>query len=82
MCNEVCHTVRENALTVKCSLIFKPKRQCIVHLFFHLRLKIRQIFLLRSKFYTYDRVVLHVKLQQSVSFTYLLPYDQNKTKSG
>ena len=34
MCNEVCHTVRENALTVNCSLIFKPKRQCIVHLFF------------------------------------------------
>jgi len=32
--------VRENALTVNCSLIFKPKRQCIVHLsflFFHLR---------------------------------------------
>ena len=24
MCNEVCHTVRENALTVNCSLIFKP----------------------------------------------------------
>ena len=34
MCNKVCHTVRENALTVNCSLIFKPKRQFIVHLFF------------------------------------------------
>jgi hypothetical protein len=33
MCNKVCHAVRENALTVNCSLIFKPKRQCIVHLF-------------------------------------------------
>ena len=39
MCNEVCHTVRENALTVNCSLIFKPKRQCIVHLFFPLTIK-------------------------------------------
>ena len=29
MCNEVCHAVRENAITVSCSLIFKPKRQCI-----------------------------------------------------
>jgi hypothetical protein len=29
MCNEVCNTVRENALTVNCSLIFKPKH----HLF-------------------------------------------------
>ena len=36
MCNKVCHTVTENALTVNCSLIFKPKRQCIVHLFFSL----------------------------------------------
>ena len=27
------HTVRENGLTVNCSLIFKPKRQFIVHLF-------------------------------------------------
>ena len=26
-------TVTENALTVNCSLIFKPKRQCIVHFF-------------------------------------------------
>jgi hypothetical protein len=34
MCNKVCHTVTENALTVNCSLIFKPKRQCIVNLFF------------------------------------------------
>jgi hypothetical protein len=33
MCNKVCHTVRENALTVNCSLIFQPKRQYIVHLF-------------------------------------------------
>jgi hypothetical protein len=24
MCNKICHTVRENALTVNCSLIFKP----------------------------------------------------------
>jgi hypothetical protein len=39
MCNKVCHTVRENALTVNCSLIFKPKRQCIVHLFFPLTIK-------------------------------------------
>ena len=30
--NKVCHTVRENALTVNHSLIFKPKRQCVVHL--------------------------------------------------
>ena len=37
MCNKICHTVRENALTVNCSLIFKPQRQFIVHLFvFHL----------------------------------------------
>jgi hypothetical protein len=34
MCNEVWHTVSENAPTVNCSLIFKPKRQYIVHLFF------------------------------------------------
>ena len=27
--------VRENALTVNCSLIFKSKRQYIVHLFFY-----------------------------------------------
>ena len=33
MCNKVCHTVRENALTVNGSLIFKPKRQSIVQLF-------------------------------------------------
>jgi hypothetical protein len=26
MCNEVCHPVRENTVTVNCSLIFKPKR--------------------------------------------------------
>jgi uncharacterized membrane protein len=30
----VCHTVRENALTMNCSLMFKSKRQYIVHLFF------------------------------------------------
>ena len=35
MCNQVCHTVRENALTMNCSLIFKSKRQYIVHLFFY-----------------------------------------------
>ena len=34
MCNQVCHTVRENALTMNCSLIFKLKCQYIVHLFF------------------------------------------------
>jgi hypothetical protein len=34
MCNEVCHTVWENVLVVNCSLIFKLKCQCIVHLFF------------------------------------------------
>ena len=33
MYNKVCHTVRKNALTVNYSLIFKPYRQCIVHLF-------------------------------------------------
>jgi hypothetical protein len=32
MGNKICHTVRENLLTVNCSPIFKPKRQCIVHL--------------------------------------------------
>ena len=35
MCKQVCHTVRENALTMNCSLIFKSKRQYIVHLFFY-----------------------------------------------
>ena len=34
MCNQVCNTVRENALTMNVSLIFKSKRQYIVHLFF------------------------------------------------
>ena len=34
MGNKVCHTVRENALTMNCSHIFKSKRQYIVHLFF------------------------------------------------
>jgi len=34
MCNKVCHTVTENVLTMNCSLIFKQKRQCSVHLFF------------------------------------------------
>ena len=34
MCNKVCHTVRENALTMNCSLIFKSKRQYNIHLFF------------------------------------------------
>jgi hypothetical protein len=54
----VIHTVRENTLTVNCSLIFKPRHQCIVHLFFslffHLRLrqgsftrKVRTIFILK-----------------------------------
>ena len=33
MCNKVCHTVGDNALTVNGSLIFKPKRQSIIHLF-------------------------------------------------
>jgi hypothetical protein len=32
MRNKVCHTVGENALTVNGSLIFKPKRQSIVHM--------------------------------------------------
>ena len=32
MGNKICHTVRKNVLTVNCSHIFKPKRQCIVHL--------------------------------------------------
>jgi hypothetical protein len=31
MCNEVCYTVRENALI--CSLIFKPKRQSFFSIF-------------------------------------------------
>ena len=35
MCKQICHTVRENALTMNCSLIFKSKRQYIVHLFFY-----------------------------------------------
>jgi hypothetical protein len=62
MCNKVCHTVRESGLTVNYSLIFKPKHQCIVHLFFFTYDKSQDKYL--SKFYTYDRVVIHIKLGQ------------------
>ena len=48
MCNKVCHTVRENALTVNCSLIFKPNRQCIVRLFSICSRTIKD----KTKFYT------------------------------
>ena len=41
MCNRVCHTVTENMLMVNFSLIFKPKRQCSVHLFFNWSLRIK-----------------------------------------
>ena len=70
MCNMVCHTVRENALTVNCSLIFKPKRQCIVRLFSIFSLTIKD----KTKFYTYNSTVVypirngHFKMADCTSF--------------
>jgi hypothetical protein len=32
MCNKVCHAAREHALTMNCSLIFKPKHRKLISL--------------------------------------------------
>ena len=48
---------------MNCSLIFKQKQECSGHLcLLFFPLTIREIFLLRSKFNTYERVVIHVKV--------------------
>jgi hypothetical protein len=77
MCNKVCHTVRENALTVNCSLIFKPKRQCIVHLFFsifsliikdktNISLTFKILYLRQSSFTRKVRTIFTLKIIVSI----------------
>ena len=77
MCNEVCYTVRENALTVNCSLIFKPKRQFIVHLFFlffsltikdktNISLKIKILHLRQGSFTRKVRTIFTLKIIVSI----------------
>ena len=47
MCNEVCHTVRENALTVNCFTLLKIIVSIFVKLFVILVLHLRQFFIVR-----------------------------------